>query len=88
MDGEKFVGWNGNGKKSSQEILEEVLSAGGNFQSLLSSASFRRDNTDYVGAEIGLKTLAYPHGRCLSFTPPKKSLNIQHTHQFFGPCVE
>ena len=41
MDGEKFVGWNGNRKKSSQEILEEVLSAGRNFQSLLSSASFR-----------------------------------------------
>ena len=56
MDGDKFVGWNGNGKESSQDILEDVLSAGRNVQSLLSSASFRRDNVDYVGAEIELRT--------------------------------
>ena len=75
MDGDKFVGWNGDGKKSSQEILENVLSAGRHFQSLMSSASFRQDNTDYVGAEIEVRTFAYPQGRCLSFSPPKKSLN-------------
>ena len=63
MDGDKFVGWNGNRNESSQDILEDVLSAGRNVQSLLSSASFRRDNVDYVGAEIELRTLAYPHGR-------------------------
>ena len=75
MDGDKFVGWNGNENKSSQDILEDVFLAGDNFQSLLSYASFRRDNVDYVGANIELKTLAYPHGRCLSFSPPNESLN-------------
>ena len=28
MDGDKFVGWNGNGNKSSQDILEDVFLLG------------------------------------------------------------
>ena len=75
MDGKEFVGWNGNGNKSSQDILENVLSAGVNFQSLLSFATFRRDNVDSVGAHFELRTLAYPYGRCLFISPPKESLN-------------
>ena len=31
MDGDKFVGWNGNENKSSQDILEDVFLAGDNF---------------------------------------------------------
>ena len=75
MDGDRFVGWNGNGNKSSQDILENVLSAGMNFQSLLSYATFRRDNVDYVGADIKLRTLSYPYGRCLFISPPEESFN-------------
>ena len=60
MDGEKFVGWNGNGSKSSHEILEEVLLDGTAFHSLLRYVNFRRDNVDYVGAHIDFKTLAFP----------------------------
>ena len=83
MDGDKFVGWNGNGNKSSQDILEDIFLAGGNIQSLLSYATFRRDNVDYVGANIEVKTLAYPHGRCLSFSPPKESLNSTRINSLF-----
>ena len=75
MDGENFVGWNGNGNMSSHDILEDVLSAGMNFQSLLSTATFRRDNIDNVGADIQPRTLQYPYGRCLFIRPPEESLN-------------
>ena len=74
MDGEKFVGWNGNGSKSSHEILEEVLLDGTAFHSLLRYVNFRRDNVDYVGADIDFKTLAFPYGRCISISPPKETL--------------
>ena len=77
IDGDKFVGWNGdeNENKSSFDILEDVLVVNMDFRSVLRSAKFRRENFEKVGADIKLRTLAYPHSRCLSIGPPKESFN-------------
>ena len=60
IDGDKFVGWNGdeNENKSSFDILEDVLVVDMDFRSVLSSAKFRRENLEKVGAYIRLRTLA------------------------------
>ena len=48
MDGKKFVGWNGNQteKKSSEDILEQILVVDKTFQSLLDVAAFSKDHAD------------------------------------------
>ena len=76
----RFVGWNGdeNVNKSSHAILQDVLAADLNIKSLLKHVSFRQDNFQKVDADVKIRTLTYPHGRCLSIFPSKASLNNTH----------
>ena len=95
MDLESFVGWNSNEKetRSSKEILEDVLLVDSQLlhaKSLL-SANYSDDHVDFVPAEMKLRTIAYPFGRCIWSSdklfgkrayfsnPPKKLCN-----DFFG----
>ena len=73
IDGQKFVGWNGdkNENVSSYEILEESLTVNANFLSLFSKIIFSKDHVTGVKADVEFRTLVYPHGRCLSISPPK-----------------
>ena len=69
-----FVGWNGgeNETRSSEEILEDVLAAESRFlnDSTLIKGKSTKDYTNFMAAESKIRTLAYPFGRCKSFTPP------------------
>ena len=88
MDGKQgFIGWNGgeNETKSSQDILEEALVIKNqifNVKSFL-GARYTEDHVSYVGAEMRLRTLAYPFGRCISISPPSQN-NLSSLHIAFN----
>ena len=82
MDQKSFVGWNGgeNENKSSKDILEEVLATKGQLlnESTFVQAYFTEDYDNWVPAEVKMRTLAYPIGRCLSISYPPSHKNL-HT---------
>ena len=70
-----FVGWNGgeNETTSSKNILEEahvVETQGLNVKSSMFMISFEEDHVAQVQVEMKVRTLAFPFGRCLSFSSP------------------
>ena len=74
----KFIGWNGRKEetRSSREILEEAL--------IVSDTQFIRWAAYYnlnhnVEAKVGMRTLTYPLGRCLSISPSPIHRNISNT---------
>ena len=88
MDGKSFVGWNsGEGEtRSSKEILEEALLVDGQLllaKSLL-SANFSDDHVDHIPAEMKLKKIAYPFGRCISFSMPPSQNDLSSLYISFN----
>ena len=75
---DEFVGWNGRKKetRSSREILDEALVVS-NTQFIKWAAYYNLDHN--VEAKVGLRTLTYPLGRCLSISPPPIYRNISNT---------
>ena len=84
-DGKKFGGWNAQfgdnttacrkelKRKSSQEILDEVLVFEHNFrQKVVKEAFFIGQDHEIVEPEMNFRTLAHPFGRCLVISPPLK----------------
>ena len=72
LDGVKFVGWNGDQNlenKSSHAILEDALRVDKNFRSKFDIFYRKADFDTEVKANVRYRTLAYPHGRCLSISP-------------------
>ena len=84
-----FVGWNGgeNETKSSKDILDDILvvdSQGHNVNSSMLWNSFTEDHVDFVPAEMKLRTLALPFGRCVSFSFPSTPRNLSSLHIGFS----
>ena len=73
MDQKSFVGWNGgeNENKSSTDILEEVLVAKSQLcnESCFAKTYYTEDYDSWVPAEVKMRMLAYPIGRCISIAP-------------------
>ena len=68
IDGNKFIGWKGTqNKKEVTDILEEVLIVKStNLINKNSEAGFTEDHVSFTKADISLRTLVYPYGRCIS----------------------
>ena len=71
-DGRKFVGWNGvKNEKPAKDILEEALTIK-NTSLLISSNNIRQgvgfteDHFTFFTPNIYLRTLVFPHGRCIT----------------------
>ena len=78
VDG-KFIGWNGNGTKSSGEILEEALRVKNQHNistKFFASAMYRTTSQQFVDIGINHRMLAWPFGRCFSISPPSFPGNI------------
>ena len=74
-DGKKFVGWNGvKNERPAKDILEEALTIK-NTSLLLSGnnvrqgVGFTEDHFTFFTPKISLRTLVFPHGRCISVNP-------------------
>ena len=70
----KFIGWNGDKKKSSLDILEEALIVK---QKHIKDAKFiiralytADTKSDGLQAQVSLRSLAWPYGRCFSISLP------------------
>ena len=84
MDATKsFIGWNGgeNETKSSQDILEEALVLKSQIlnETPFLWAKYTEDHITLIPAEMKLRTLAYPFGRCISISPPTQN-NLSSLH--------
>ena len=89
MDSKKsFVGWNGgeNETKSSQDILEEVLVVKSHILNETSflSARYTEDHVSYLPAEMKLRILVFPFGRCIPISPPISQDNLSSLHISFN----
>ena len=81
MDGKSFTGWNGreNETKSSNEILEEALVVKSHFAkntTFITFAKYKDEYSQFFQAEVKLRSLSLPYGRCLSISPPIVEGNI------------
>ena len=69
----KFIGWNGNGTKSSGDILEEALRVKNQHNisaTFFTSAHYRTTRQQFVDVGINHRMLVWPFGRCFSISPP------------------
>ena len=74
MDGDKFVGWNGEkGEQNSSEILDEILSVKKD-QELVEAWYDISETLSNVSANISYTTPMYPLGRCIVFSLPDSYL--------------
>ena len=90
MNARAFVGWNGgeNETKSSKDILEDVLVVDAQGHNLKSSmfwlGRFTEDHVDFVPSEVNVRTLAFPFGRCLSFSSPPSPTHLSSLYVAFN----
>ena len=71
----KFIGWNGDKNKSSLDILEEALVVKQKYikdAKFITRAFYIADSwkSDSLKAEVNLRSLAWPYGRCFSISLP------------------
>ena len=88
MDQDHFVGWNGgeNENKSSKDILEDVLVAKSYLlnESNFVEAYFTENFDSWVQAEVNMRILAYPIGRCISISSPPSPRHLNTLYVGFN----
>ena len=82
---DKFVGWNGGGRKvkPSQDIMEEILAFDNQFINdkgrLVKWFYFMNEQYEPVRSKVKPRMLSYPYGRCMSISPPSQG-NVSYTN--------